>query len=47
MTVSDPLVYVVDDARQANGFAERGISYVETDRVGELLADPNLNPTSG
>lgn len=42
------VVYVVDDARQANGFAERGISYVETDRVGELLADLNLNnPTSG
>ena len=36
-------VYVVDDAKQANDYATKGIRYVETDRIAELLADMRTN----
>ena len=40
-------VYVVDEVGRVNAYPERGIDYVQTDRIGELLADPNLNKPAG
>ena len=33
------VVYVVDDAKHANQYAAKGIRYIETDRIGEMLAE--------
>jgi glycerophosphoryl diester phosphodiesterase len=40
-------VYVVDDVSEANGYPARGISHVETDRIGEVMADPALRKIDG
>lgn len=40
-------VYEVTDADQALGLAARGVDFVETMAVGELLADPRLRPGRG
>lgn len=35
-------VYSVDDVEEAKGWAARGVAFVETDAIGELLDDPEL-----
>ena len=33
------VIYVVDDIRQANQYAAKGIRYIETDQIGEMLTE--------
>ena len=40
-------VYVVDDVSEANAYPARGVSHVETDRIGEVMADPALRKIDG
>jgi|GEM_PF-236318 len=41
-------VYVIDDTAEAASYPARGISYVETDRIGEMMSDVNnVRETSG
>lgn len=40
-------VYVVDDADEANAYPDRGVSYVETDCIAEMMSHPALRKDVG